>query len=60
MERASTMACVASLSETTELQIAEADTDWGHEIQGGRSLERGHYNLIDGVGKNCINDSHPY
>ena len=46
MERASTMACSASLSDTTELQTEEEDTDWGHEIQGGRSSRDENVKLI--------------
>ena len=37
MERASTIACSASLSDTTELHTEEADPEGGHEIQGGSS-----------------------
>ena len=37
MESARTMACSASVSDTTELQTEEADTAGGHEIQAGRS-----------------------
>ena len=37
MERASTIACSASLSETTELHTEEGDAEGAHEIQGGSS-----------------------